>query len=52
MHELDELSLDILLFELFPESGIGRSINDKLVRATKPLLELRKYIQHGLTSTH
>ena len=51
MHELDSLCFDILLFEEFPEAGIGPSINDKLRRATKPIIQLRKYLKNGLTST-
>lgn len=51
MHELDSLCFDILLFEEFPELGVGPSINDKLRRATKPIIQIRKYLKNGLTST-
>lgn len=35
MHELDSLELDIIIAQRFPEVGLGRSINDRLSRATK-----------------
>ena len=34
MHELDGLNLDIIVAEKFPNHGLGRSINDRLQRAT------------------
>nr|WP_294774635.1 L-threonylcarbamoyladenylate synthase [uncultured Flavobacterium sp.] len=34
MHRLDRLNLDIIIAEKFPESKLGRSINDRLKRAT------------------
>ncbi len=46
MHELDHLKLDLLLFETFPQNGLGISINDKLQRATKPIVELRKFLKN------
>lgn len=45
MHELDQLKLDILLFKSFPTYGLGVSINDKLHRATRPTIELRKFLK-------
>ncbi|MDC1222147.1 L-threonylcarbamoyladenylate synthase, partial [Salibacteraceae bacterium] len=35
MHDLDALHLDIIIAEKFPDQGLGRSINDRLLRATK-----------------
>ncbi len=35
MHKLDQLDLDIIVAERFPEQGLGKSINDRLDRATK-----------------
>ncbi|MDA0973702.1 MAG: L-threonylcarbamoyladenylate synthase [Bacteroidetes bacterium] len=35
MHRLDELGLDLIIAERFPDWGLGRTINDKLERATK-----------------
>ena len=35
MHELDDMKLDVLLFQTMPETGIGISINDRLKRAAK-----------------
>tara|TARA_R110002049_G_scaffold7173_2_gene42564 strand:- start:5502 stop:6461 length:960 start_codon:yes stop_codon:yes gene_type:complete len=34
LHELDELKLDFILIEPLPNRGVGRSINDRLKRAT------------------
>lgn len=34
MHRLDQQQLDIIITERFPEKGLGRSINDRLQRAT------------------
>jgi L-threonylcarbamoyladenylate synthase len=36
LHNLDRLNLDIIIAEKFPDLGLGRSINDRLQRATKP----------------
>jgi L-threonylcarbamoyladenylate synthase len=33
LRQLDELEIDIILAERFPESGLGRAINDRLQRA-------------------
>ena len=35
MHRLDKLGLDILVAERFPDIDLGKSINDRLERATK-----------------
>ncbi|WP_338350011.1 threonylcarbamoyl-AMP synthase [Nonlabens sp. SCSIO 43208] len=35
LHELDALNLDIIVAQKFPDSGIGKSLNDRLTRATK-----------------
>lgn len=35
MHRLDKLNLDIIIAQYFPDNELGRSINDRLVRATK-----------------
>ena len=34
MHELDHLNLDVIIAERFPLQGLGKSINDRLQRAT------------------
>lgn len=34
MHRLDAMGLDIIIAEKFPEIGIGRAINDRLMRAS------------------
>lgn len=34
MHELDSKNLDIIIAEKFPDFGLGKSINDRLQRAT------------------
>ncbi len=33
LHELDSLKLDIIIAEVFPDFGLGKSINDRLQRA-------------------
>lgn len=35
LHSLDKLDLDMIVAELFPEVGLGKTINDRLRRATK-----------------
>jgi L-threonylcarbamoyladenylate synthase len=35
MHRLDEKDIDIIIAEILPEMGIGKSINDRLKRAIK-----------------
>ena len=35
MHRLDEYKLDVLIIEKLPDLGLGKTINDKLVRAAK-----------------
>jgi L-threonylcarbamoyladenylate synthase len=35
LHKLDSLSLDIIVAEVFPNHGLGKSINDRLERASK-----------------
>jgi L-threonylcarbamoyladenylate synthase len=35
LHKLDTLNLDMIIAERFPEIGLGKSINDRLERATK-----------------
>ncbi|WP_439152230.1 L-threonylcarbamoyladenylate synthase [Winogradskyella sp.] len=35
LHQLDALNLDIIIAEKFPDYGLGKSINDRLNRATK-----------------
>jgi L-threonylcarbamoyladenylate synthase len=34
MHELDQQNLDVIIAERFPNFGLGKSINDRLQRAT------------------
>ncbi|QTE24376.1 L-threonylcarbamoyladenylate synthase [Polaribacter cellanae] len=34
LHELDSLFLDVIIAERFPDNGLGKSINDRLQRAT------------------
>ena len=34
MHDLDHQNLDIIIAERFPDFGLGKSINDRLQRAT------------------
>jgi L-threonylcarbamoyladenylate synthase len=35
LHRLDSLNLDVIVAERFPDIGLGKSINDRLERATK-----------------
>jgi L-threonylcarbamoyladenylate synthase len=35
LHQLDKEDLDIIIAEKFPDYGLGKSINDRLTRATK-----------------
>jgi L-threonylcarbamoyladenylate synthase len=35
LHKLDNLNLDMIVAETFPDFGLGKSINDRLERATK-----------------
>ena len=35
LHRLDNLKLDVIIAERFPDSGLGKTINDRLERATK-----------------
>lgn len=35
LHKLDSLNLDLIVAERFPDVGLGKSINDRLGRATK-----------------
>ena len=35
LHEMDSKDLDIIIAEHFPNIGLGKSINDRLERATK-----------------
>jgi L-threonylcarbamoyladenylate synthase len=35
MHSLDTLNLDVIIAERFPDFGLGKTINDRLERATK-----------------
>ena len=35
MHQLDAMGFDLLIAEKFPNKGIGKAINDRLLRATK-----------------
>ena len=35
LHQLDKLNLDCIVAEKFPDYGLGKSINDRLERATK-----------------
>ncbi|TXE16891.1 threonylcarbamoyl-AMP synthase [Psychroserpens burtonensis] len=35
LHKLDNLNLDLIVAEIFPDFGLGKSINDRLERATK-----------------
>lgn len=35
LHTLDSLGLDLIVAQTFPDFGLGRSINDRLVRAAK-----------------
>ncbi|SHG93608.1 L-threonylcarbamoyladenylate synthase [Winogradskyella jejuensis] len=35
LHQLDKMQLDVIIAEKFPDYGLGKSINDRLERATK-----------------
>lgn len=35
LHDLDKLAIDEIVAEHFPDTGVGRAINDRLTRATK-----------------
>lgn len=35
LHQLDQQNLDIIIAEQLPDYGLGKSINDRLFRATK-----------------
>jgi L-threonylcarbamoyladenylate synthase len=35
LHQLDKMQLDVIIAEKFPDYGLGKSINDRLNRATK-----------------
>jgi L-threonylcarbamoyladenylate synthase len=35
LHKLDSLNLDLIVAEIFPDVGLGKSINDRLERATQ-----------------
>lgn len=35
LHKLDNLNLDIIILEQFPDRGLGKSINDRLERASQ-----------------
>ena len=35
LHRLDKLNLDFIIAERFPDVGLGKTINDRLQRATK-----------------
>ncbi len=35
MHRLDKLKLDAIIIEKLPDTGLGKSINDRLERASK-----------------
>ena len=35
LHKLDSLELDVIVCERLPETGLGKSINDRLERAAK-----------------
>jgi L-threonylcarbamoyladenylate synthase len=37
MHRLDQCNLDLIIMERFPDEGLGKTINDKLLRATYTL---------------
>ena len=34
LHQLDKQNLDVIIAEIFPDFGLGKSINDRLQRAT------------------
>ncbi|MFN7265968.1 MAG: L-threonylcarbamoyladenylate synthase [Bacteroidota bacterium] len=35
LHELDQLSAEVIITSLLPETGLGRALNDKLLRAAE-----------------
>ena len=35
MHRLDQNNLDVIIAERLPDEGLGKTINDKLERASK-----------------
>ena len=35
LHQLDKQNIDLIIAEKFPDNGLGKSINDRLIRATK-----------------
>jgi len=35
LHRLDKLNLDVIIAERFPDAGLGKTINDRLERASK-----------------
>ncbi len=35
LHRLDQMNLDLIITSLFPEKGLGKTINDRLKRAAK-----------------
>ena len=35
MHRLDKMNLNLIVAERFPDENLGKSINDRLNRATK-----------------
>jgi L-threonylcarbamoyladenylate synthase len=35
LHKLDEMNLDVIIAETFPDKELGKSINDRLTRASK-----------------
>jgi L-threonylcarbamoyladenylate synthase len=35
LHELDTMNLDLIIAERFPDEGLGRTLNDRLTRATE-----------------
>ena len=35
LHRLDNCKLDVIIAERFPDAGLGKTINDRLERATK-----------------
>ncbi|MEM7484001.1 MAG: L-threonylcarbamoyladenylate synthase [Bacteroidota bacterium] len=38
LHKLDKMDLDMIVAQRFPDTGLGKSINDRLERATKKKL--------------
>jgi L-threonylcarbamoyladenylate synthase len=35
MHRMDQMDLDLIIAQRFPDHGLGRTINDRLERAGK-----------------